>query len=73
MTGTGRRMRRKLRSWSDAIGTAAARRWRELLPPITPGLFFRALLGVLLFLCGIVAGVWIIIRYRRQLPPETAS
>ena len=29
-------------------------------------LVFRALCGVLLFLCGIVAGVWLIIRYRRH-------
>jgi hypothetical protein len=33
---------------------------------ITPAVFFRALGGVLLFLCGIVLGVWVIIRYRRQ-------
>lgn len=33
---------------------------------LTPRVIFRALLGVLLFLCGIVLGVWLIIRYRRQ-------
>jgi hypothetical protein len=29
-------------------------------------LFFRALLGVLVFFCGIVFGVWLIIRFRRH-------
>lgn len=66
MTGTGRRMRNKLRSWGSTMGTAAARQLRALMPPITPGVFFRALAGVLLFFCGIVWGVWLIIRYRRQ-------
>jgi len=43
---------------------------RSLLPPATPRFIFRAILGVLLFFCGIVLGVWLIFRYRRQLPSE---
>lgn len=39
---------------------------RALIPPMTPGMIFRALLGVLVFFCGIVFGVWLIIRYRRH-------
>jgi len=39
---------------------------RSLRPPITPRLVFRALLGVLLFLCGLLAGIWFIVRYRRH-------
>jgi hypothetical protein len=40
-------------------------RWRALIPPMTPRMFFLALLGVLLFFCGLVLGIWFIIRYRR--------
>ena len=40
---------------------------RSLIPPITPRLIFRAILGVLLFFCGIVFGVWLIIRFRRHI------
>jgi hypothetical protein len=36
------------------------------LIPRTPGTIFRALLGVLLFFCGILLGVWLIIRFRRD-------
>jgi len=36
------------------------------LIPRTPGAIFRALLGVLLFFCGILFGVWLIIRSRRD-------
>jgi hypothetical protein len=48
-------------------GTAAGRQLRGLMPPITLGVIFRALCGVLLFFCGIIVGVWIIIRYRRRI------
>ena len=47
-------------------GSAAARQLRSLLPPVTPKLILLAILGMLLFLCGIVYGVWLIIRFRRQ-------
>jgi hypothetical protein len=60
-------MRNKLRSWGDMMGTAARKQLRALMPPITPGVFFRALGGILLFLCGIVLGVWLIIRTRRHI------
>jgi len=73
MTGTGRRLRPTLRSWGYMTGAAAGRQLRALIPPITPRVVFRALLGVLLFFCGIVFGVWLIIRFRRhiQAGPES--
>jgi hypothetical protein len=43
----------------------AGRQLRGLLPPVTLKLILLAILGVLLFLCGIVYGVWLIIRFRR--------
>lgn len=36
------------------------------LIPRTPGTIFRALLGALLFFCGILLGVWLVIRFRRD-------
>lgn len=36
------------------------------LIPRTPGTLFRVLLGALLFFCGILLGVWLIIRFRRH-------
>ena len=48
-----------------AAGSTAAKPLRALIPPITPGLILRALLGLILFFCGIVFGVWLIIRFRR--------
>jgi len=60
-------MRNTLRSWGDTMGAAAGQRLRALMPPTTPRVIFRALLGVLLFFCGIVFGVWLIIRYRRHI------
>ena len=44
-----------------------AQELRSLIPPMTPRVIFRALLGVLLFFCGIVLGAWLMIRFRRQL------
>lgn len=55
-----------LRSWGHMIGEAARRQLRALMPPMTPRVIFRALLGVLLFFCGIVYGAWLIIRHRRH-------
>jgi hypothetical protein len=49
------------------IGAAAGQRLRALIPPITPRVIFRALLGILLFFCGIVFGAWLIIRFRRHI------
>lgn len=48
-----------------AAGSTAAKRLRTVIPPVTPGLILRALLGVFLFFGGIVFGVWLIIRFRR--------
>jgi hypothetical protein len=36
------------------------------LIPRTPGTIFRAILGVLLFFCGILLGFWLIFRFRRE-------
>jgi hypothetical protein len=59
-------MRNTLRSWGNALAAAARRHLRALLPPLTPKLILLALFGVLLFFCGIVWGVWLIFRYRRE-------
>lgn len=71
MTGTIGRMRKTLRSWGRRMGEDARRQLRALIPPMTPRVIFRALLGVLLFLCGIVYGAWIIIRHRRHSQGST--
>jgi hypothetical protein len=44
---------------------------RRLLPPVTPRLVLLALLGILLFGCGLVYGVWLIIRSRHRQPGAT--
>ena len=67
MTGTGRQMRSKLRSPGYMMGAAAGGQLRALILPMTPRVILRALLGVFLFLCGIVFGVWLIIRFRRHV------
>ena len=67
MTGTGRHMRSKLRSSGYMMGATAGRQLRAQILPLTPRVIFRALLGVFLFLCGIVFGVWLIIRFRRHV------
>jgi hypothetical protein len=36
------------------------------LIPRTPGTIVLALLGVLLFFCGVLFGIWLIIRFRRD-------
>jgi hypothetical protein len=66
MTGTARRIRSKLQACGYTMQTAAGRQLRALTPPITPALFFRALGRVVLFFCGIVVGIWLIIRFRRD-------
>jgi hypothetical protein len=42
----------------------AVRRTPGLIPR-TPGTILRALLGVLLFFCGVLFGIWLIVRFRR--------
>jgi len=69
MTGGERQMTSKLESHDLAMGETAA---RPLTPPITPRVIFRALLGVLLFFCGIVFGVWLIFRFRRHIQDDNA-
>jgi hypothetical protein len=39
---------------------------------ITPRVIFRALLGVFLFFCGIVFGIWLIFRFRRHIQDDDA-
>jgi hypothetical protein len=53
------------------MGGAAGRQLRALMPPVTPMVLFRALLGVVLFFCGIVFGAWLIIRSRRHIQDGT--
>lgn len=67
MTGRGRRTRSEPGAPGPAAGQNDAPQLRGLLPPITLRLILRALLGVLLFLCGIVLGAWLIFRFRRQV------
>jgi hypothetical protein len=43
----------------------AVRRTPGLIPR-TPGTIFLTLLGVLLFFCGILLGIWLIVRFRRD-------
>jgi hypothetical protein len=66
MTGRGHRRRSRSRSWVCRMAATAGRHLRALMPPMTPTVLFRALLGVLLFFFGIVFGVWLIIRFRRH-------
>ena len=51
-----------------SIGSTAARLLRALMPAITLRLILRALIGVVLFFCGLVFGIWPIIRFRRRVP-----
>ena len=67
MTGGGRHIRSKPGSPGSAVGANAAEQLRGLLPPITVRFIFRAILGALLFLCGIVLGAWLIFRSRRHI------
>ena len=72
MTGKGRHVRSKPGSPGPAVGVKDAPQVRDLLPPITLRLILRALLGVLLFLCGIVLGAWLIFRFRRHSQDSNA-
>ena len=72
MTGRGRQVRNEPGSPGPGVGADGARGLRALLPPITLRLILRALLGVLLFFCGIVLGAWLIFRFRRHAPDSDA-
>ena len=72
MTDTRRHMRSKPGSPGPAVGVNDARQLRALLPPMTPRLIFRALLAALLFLCGIVLGAWLILRFRHRIQDTNA-
>jgi hypothetical protein len=60
-----------LRSWACRMGAAAGRQPRALMPRMTPMVLFQALLGVVLFFCGIVFGAWLIIRFRQHIQDGT--
>ena len=66
------RRRHRLSHWLNRLKDAgkrfAAEHLRDLLPPITLKLVLLALLGVLLFLCGLVYGAWLIVRFRYRDP-----
>lgn len=66
MPGRQRQLTSKPGSSGPRAGVKNTRRLRALLPPLTPGVIFRALLGVLLFFSGIVWGAWLILRFRRH-------
>ena len=67
MPGRQRQLTSKPGSSGPRAGVKNPRRLRALLlPPLTPGVIFRALLGVLLFFSGIVWGAWLILRFRRH-------
>jgi hypothetical protein len=65
-------MRSEPGSPGPAVGANDARGLRALLPPITLRLILQALLGVLLFFCGIVLGAWLIFRFRRHVQDSAA-
>jgi hypothetical protein len=73
MTGKRRHMRSKPGSPGPAVEVNDGPQLRGLLPPITPRLIFRALLGALLFLWGIVLGAWLIFRFRRHIQDSNSS
>jgi hypothetical protein len=70
MTSRGRQMRSTVRSCADRMRAAAGRRLRAPIPPMTPRVIFRALLGLLLFWCGIAFGLCLIIRFWRHSSQE---
>lgn len=60
-------MRANWESLRYSVKSAATAWLRAMRPPVTPVLILKVLLGIVLFLSGIVLGVWLIIRYRRRL------
>ena len=66
MPGRQRQLTSKPGPSGPPAGAKATRRRHALLPPLTPGVIFRALLGVLLFFLGILWGAWLILRFRRH-------
>lgn len=65
MTRRRHQLSRSLDRLKDAVKSAAVEGLRAL---ITPRMILLALLGVLLFLCGLVYGLWLIIRFRHRDP-----
>jgi hypothetical protein len=51
-----------------SVRSAVTAGLKALRPPITPMLILKVLLGLLLFFCGVIYGIWLIIRHRRTLP-----
>jgi hypothetical protein len=52
----------------STVKSAVTAGLKALRPPITPMLILKVLLGLLLFFCGVIYGIWLIIRHRRSLP-----
>ena len=66
MTGEQRHTVTASGSPDPAAAENDAPQLRALLPPITLKMILRALLGVLLFFCGIVLGALRMLRFRRH-------
>ena len=69
-------MRRCLGPRGEEAAGVSARNWRQLLPPITPRLVFRALLGVLLFFVGMGLGLCVTLfakRYEKKFARQLAA
>jgi hypothetical protein len=71
-----RGVRRCLGPRGEEAARMSARDWRQLLPPITPKLVLRVLLGVLLFFVGMGLGFWVILfakRYEKKFARQLAA
>jgi hypothetical protein len=61
---------------AEEAARMSARNWRQLLPPITPELVLRALLGVPLFFVGLGLGLWVSLfakRYEKKFARQLAA
>ena len=72
MPGTQRQLSSKPGPSGPRGEVKDTRQLRTLLPRLTPGVIFRLLLGVLLFLFGIIWGAWLILRFRRHRQDSNA-
>jgi hypothetical protein len=61
---------------AEEAARMSVRNWRQLLPPVTPRLVLRALLGVLLFFVGLGLGLWVSLfakRYEEKFARQLAA
>lgn len=68
VAGTRHRLPHGFGRLKDAVKSAVRQQLGAVMPRITLKLILLALLGVLLFLCGLFYGVWLIIRFRHRDP-----